>query len=177
MKCSRCDLDATIKQGNQWLCDKHYRFGQMRVLAKRRGKLVPSHDLLESLAFHGMGCPDCGVTMNWRAKDGQATVASLQHYRDGSLGIVCRSCNTRHAFMDGDTYRDLPSNFKFCPGCKQEKPATEFSVDNGRSGPLKRKSKCKSCSNAAVKKWKEENREQYNEYQRNWRTKIKNGSD
>ena len=171
--CSRCGVDAALKQGNQWLCEKHYRFGQMRAGAKRHGKAVPSHDQLESLVDPSMLCPDCHIQMNWRAKDGQSTVASLQHYRDGSLGIVCRTCNTRHAFMPGDTYRAMPKDHKLCKKCGLIKKISEFSADNNRSGQMKVQSKCKSCNDNAVNQWKEDNREKYNDYQRAYRSKRK----
>lgn len=173
MKCSRCDLDAVIKQGNQHLCDKHYRFGQMRASAKRNGKEVPSHASLCEMVDDQMLCPDCITRMNWRSKDGKSTVASLQHYRDGRMAIVCLSCNTRHASMDGDSYCDMPKNYKRCPSCSKTKSRSEFSVDNTRSGPLKTKSVCKSCSAEKVNQWKERNRDEYNAYQRAYRAKRK----
>ena len=171
--CAKCEEQAVIKQGRQWLCAKHYRFGQMRSLAKRRGKDVPSHEDLHSMPGADLACPDCGVRMNWRSKDGQSTVASLQHYRDGTMAIVCRSCNTRHAFMLGDEYRHMPAGQKMCPSCRQIKLSSEFTADNGRSGQLRRKSYCKSCADKSVTKWKEENRDKYNEYQRQYRSRRK----
>ena len=177
MKCSRCDLNATIKQGNQHLCDKHYRFGQMRSKAKKSCKEVPSHTRLNEMVSDHMLCPDCGVKMNWRAKDGRSTVASLQHYRDGSLSIVCLSCNSRHASMEGDSYRDMPKDHKRCPSCKTIKHESEFSADNGRTGRIKRKSICKLCSNEKVKQWRGIKRDEYNAYQRAYREKRKADGD
>lgn len=173
MKCSRCNQESVIKQGNQMLCEKHYRFGQMRQSARRNGKLVPSHLDLESMAPNEMLCQDCGVKMNWRGRDGRETVASLQHYRDGSMAIVCLSCNTRHASMTGDSYRDMPKDHKLCPSCKCIRPIPEFSKDSGRTGIARRKSACRACSGEKVKKWKEENRDEYNAYQRAYRAKRK----
>lgn len=171
--CSVCGVASTIKQGNQLLCDKHYRFGQMRSHAKRNGKAVPSRKELEAMSGASLTCHDCGVHMNWRSKDGQHTVASLQHYRDGTMNIVCRTCNTRHAFMPADTYREMPKDHKLCPSCNQVKPLSKFTLDSSRAGVAKRKSKCHQCADAEVKKWKEENREKYNEYQRQYRAKRK----
>lgn len=171
--CSRCHEKATIKQGNQWLCDKHYRFGQMRANAKRHDKLVPSYEELHAMSGADLVCPDCNRKMNWRSRDGKSTVASLQHYRDGSMAIVCRSCNTRHAFMNDDSYKEMPKDHKQCPICKTIKPLVDFSADNSRSGDLKIKSNCKKCSDQSVNKWKENNREKYNEYQRQYREKRK----
>jgi hypothetical protein len=162
-----------MKQGNQHLCDKHYRFGQMRVSAKRNGKEVPSHASLHKMVHDQMLCPDCGTGMNWRLKGGKATVASLQHYRDGRIAIVCLSCNTRHASMDGDSYRDMPKDHKQCPSCKTIKPKTEFFADNSRTGVIRLKSSCKECSTTKVNQWRERNQDEYNALQRAYRAKRK----
>lgn len=168
--CSVCGEVSTIKQGNQRLCDKHYRFGQMRAQAKRRGKAVPSREELEAIAPLDMVCQDCSRQMNWRSVDGKSTVASLQHYRDGTMGIVCRSCNTRHAFMKGDSYREMPKDHKQCPQCAQIKPHSAFAVDNSRSGLIKIKSWCKECSSTSHTEWQRNNREHYNAKQREGRS-------
>jgi hypothetical protein len=169
MKCSRCDLDSVIIQGHQHLCEKHYRFGQMRSSAKRHGKVVPTHEQLALMTDENMICPDCGIKMNWRSKDGMSSVASLQHYRSGRISIVCRSCNTRHASMEGDSYCDMPKDHKRCPSCLGIKPSSEFFLDNGRSGLLKRKSICKICACVKLNQWREKNKDEYNLYQRNYR--------
>lgn len=170
-QCSKCVLVATHRQGHQNLCPKHYRFGQMRALAKRRGKEVPTIEALETISSFGLICPDCNRPMNWLAKDGQSTVASLQHYRDGTISIVCRSCNTRHAFMSGDSYCDMPANHKLCPKCKQVLAAEEFYSDAGRTGSIRRKSWCRSCSGEAHKQWRMKNRDYYNAKQREGRAR------
>lgn len=169
--CSRCGDHALRRQGHQWLCAKHYRFGQMRANARRRGLAAPSHEQLDTLVSTELRCADCGVIMNWLARDGQASVATLQHYRDGSFGIVCRSCNTRHAFAPGDSFRTAPPDHKFCPRCDQFKPLSEFHADRSRSGPRKIKSWCRTCSNAAHRQWQEKNREYYNAKQREGRAR------
>jgi hypothetical protein len=171
--CAKCDDASVIQQGHQRLCAKHYRFGQMRAMAKRCGKVVPTHEQLTAMNGVDLICPDCGILMNWRSVDGQETVASLQHYRDGTMAIVCRTCNTRHAFMPDDSYRDMPKDHKFCPSCKQVKPLPEFTLDASRSGSSKRKSHCRQCADLTVKIWKEANRDQYNTYQRTYRAKRK----
>lgn len=153
------------------LCEKHYRFGQMRSTARKAGKVVPSHDDLEAMASKSMKCPGCGVVMNWRRRDGNSTVASLQHYRDSTMAIVCISCNSRHASMAGDSYRDMPKDHKCCPKCQGIKPWSDFSADNGRTGLIKLNSICKQCSNENVNKWRRENRMKYNAYQRELRAK------
>ena len=169
-RCSRCGGIAVRKQGHQWLCAKHYRFGQMRSRAKRDGKAVPTHEQLDAML--GDSCGDCGVVMNLLSRVGQrARTASLQHYRDGSMAIVCVSCNTRHAFMPGDSYRSMPKGHKRCPKCKTEKPIGDFSADNNRSGPMKVKSHCKTCSHDSIKQWRKDNRDHYNTSQREGRAR------
>lgn len=150
--CVRCESPSTHKQGRLWLCPKHYRFGQIKAEAKRKGKTVPSNQCLEEMAT--LICGDCGVRMNWLARHNQTLVASFQHYRDGSYGIVCRSCNTRHAHMDGDTYRSMPKDHKKCPKCLQVKPLSKYAADNSKSGPMKIKSWCQSCSTISHREWK-----------------------
>ena len=108
--CARCDYPAARFQGRQHLCAMHYRFGQMRANAKRHGKRVPTEtELLEMLSdintSAGPVCADCSEVMVWLGVEDQRYVVTLQHYRDGDMALVCRSCNTRHAYMPGDMYR------------------------------------------------------------------------
>ena len=168
-----CENASVRKQGRQHLCPLHYRFRQMRALAKSRGLYAPADDELQRIVPAAMDCPDCGRKMNWLARDGQLLVATLQHYRDGTLAIVCRSCNTRHAYMPGDSYRDMPKDSKLCPCCMQIKPESEFSKDRSRSGERQIKSKCKTCSDIHGNQWRVGNRGKYNEYQRNYRAARK----
>lgn len=171
--CSKCGEPGLRIQGHQWLCPKHYRFGQMRAKARQDGKMVPAHEQLTALVLPGLLCADCGIAMNWLARDGQTRVVTLQHYRDGSYGLVCRSCNTRHAFMVGDSYRAMNKDCKQCPQCREVKPLTDFSVDNGRTGPMKVKSWCLSCTSIAHTNWQRNNRDDYNAKQRAYRAKRK----
>lgn len=151
----KCGSSSVRRQGHQWLCAIHYRIGQMRASAKRKGKFVPAAEQLESMAAN-MKCADCGRFMNWLATFGQATVVTLQHYRDGSIAFVCRSCNTRHAKMPADTYRDMPKDHKWCPRCLTARPFVQFAKDNGRSGEMKLKSWCKQCSSEAHREWRQQ---------------------
>ena len=145
MLCARCGADASHYQGHQWLCPKHYRFWQMRATARRRDLYAPSHDELERMTASSMNCWDCGRPMNWLSRDGTDSVASLKHYRDGEIGLVCRSCSTRHTFAPGDSYREQPKDHKYCPSCKTLKPFTEYDLTRGR-GIYGNNSYCKSCA-------------------------------
>lgn len=143
--CARCKTEASHYQGHQWLCPKHYRFGQMRSTAARRNKFVPSHDELERMASHSLNCWDCGAPMNWLSRDGKNSVVSLKHYRDGTMGFACRSCSTRHTFAPDDSYRDQPKDHKYCPSCGEVKPFAEYDLTKGR-GIHGNNSYCKSCA-------------------------------
>ena len=171
--CARCNEKAVRFQGRQHLCARHYRFGQMRASAKRHGKVVPSHAALEAMVPVGMVCPDCDRKMVWFSSQDRELVASLQHYRDGQMALVCRSCNTRHAYMPDDLYRETGPGFKWCPGCEKPLPLSAFWLDSGRTGSMKNKSRCRDCGKAEITKWRTENRERYNEYQRQYRARRK----
>lgn len=150
-----CEGQAIRFIGHQWLCAVHYRFWQMRTAAKRRGKSVPSEDELHRLVRNPFVCQDCEVPMGWTQALGaeRARTVSLQHYRDGTIGLVCHSCNTRHTFMPGDSYREMPKDHKRCPSCETVKPQTEFGPDSSKRGPIKIKSYCRECSRRLARVW------------------------
>ena len=133
---------------------RNLRFYQMRREAERKGKAVPTMNQLYALASNGLSCPDCGVTMHWLEKESPRFVITLQHYRDGSFGLVCKSCNSRHRNMPGDDYRSSPKDHKYCPHCKLLKPFSKFAHDSTRKGTMQLKSWCMECMNAARKKWR-----------------------
>lgn len=128
MKCSKCDLDAVKAESNIWFCSKHHRFVCMRHSAARNKKVVPTFSELELMINDSMLCPDCSVTMVWYRSESTTRVASLQHYRDGTIGIVCLSCNSRHQSMAGDTYRNMPKEMCLCTRCSSLKPRSKFST-------------------------------------------------
>lgn len=165
--CGRCQDPSIRKQGHQWLCAKHYRFGQMKACAKRHGKAVPTHEQLDNLLSYANGliCKDCDREMNWLSVDGPSTVVSLQHYRSGSMALVCRACNTRHARMEADTFCDLPRGEKRCPGCGDIKPLAEFGRDNSGRWD-NRRTYCRRCANERHKEWVGRNRDNVNRQQR-----------
>jgi hypothetical protein len=162
--CKHCDAPA-IYLYTRWLCPMHHRFRQMRADALKGGKIVPSMADLIAMTRNFV-CVDCGVALNWFAKDGKRTVATLQHYRDGTLGIVCFSCNARHGAMPGDTFRDLPDGHKWCAKCSQVKPCGEFHADRSSGRLLKLRGSCKACSEIARSKWYARNVEHCNELRR-----------
>jgi len=160
MKCYVCGDSAIARHGRTRLCVKHHRMEQMQRTAKSDGKYIPSIFELEALVPKEMICQDCGVTMNWVDENNRPENAVLQHYRDGSLGIVCMSCNTKHGMMPGDSYRSLPEGQKLCRGCKTIKPIENFGKRSKESDDYP-KSKCKDCNLAYQREWKQKNPDKY----------------
>ena len=140
-----CDSFGVRNFGGAWKCAKHHRFGAMRTEAKRRGKLTPTFDELESLLAKNLSliCPGCNKAMTLSWSDGAADLLTLQHYRDGSIGLCCFSCNSRHGAMPGDSFFSVPVGMKFCPACKTNKAHSEFGKD--KRSFLRLTSYCKAC--------------------------------
>jgi len=160
-KCSRCNEPSCAKQGHQWLCEKHYRFRQMRGKAQQRGLAVPTYEWLEANVPDGMICCWCKRTMNWLQRDGASTVITLQHDRSGELRLICLACNSRHARFSGDEFYSLPIDKKPCPACKQVLPLSAFCIDRSKRWQ-DRKSMCRQCSTDVHREWVRRNREEVN---------------
>lgn len=160
MKCYVCGMDAVKRHGRANRCEKHHRFAQMQKTASVDGKYVPSFYELELLVPADMVCPDCGVGLHWIDDAKRSFGAVLQHYRDGSLGIVCHGCNVRHGNMPGDMYCELPPDHKLCISCKTIKPLFDFGKrrDAKKVYPM---SKCKSCMRESFIRWKQNNPDKY----------------
>lgn len=167
--CKWCNDKSFRKAGRIHLCKKHYRFQQMRVDAKRQGKLVPEYDDLNRyMNMCSMICPCCKRIMNWSANDGQSTVVTLQHNNDGTMNFLCRACNTLHGKI-GDVIYQVHDNEKYCASCDTIKDKSEFYKERNRPSGLK--SSCKECSNEKIKRYRNQNRGKYNEYQREYRAR------
>ena len=159
MKCYVCGAASVKRHDRSNMCEKHHRFYQMQSAAKYGKKYVPSLYEIESLVPKDMICQDCGKLMHWIDGD-QKDCATLQHYRDGTLALVCLTCNVRHGQMPGDSYRDIPKGFKLCTCCKTMKPLSDFGKRSAKEGDYP-KSKCKVCDLDAQKKWRAQNPERY----------------
>ena len=165
--CSTCKKTAVIKQGNQWLCEKHYRFGQMRSCAKRHGKKVPSREELDMMIPDPFSCQVCNKPMNWRSKDGTSTVATLQHDRAGTMRIICLSCNSRHASFKDDSFYQHDQSKRSCPRCKQSLELVQFCKDeSGRWKSLN--TYCRTCRTEMHRQWVNRNKERENEKRREY---------
>jgi len=143
--CPKCGepRDAERDHGN--FCTKHHRLYQMRNSSRHRGLYCPTEEEIESMLPPDMKCGDCSETMVWTSKEDRRRVATIQHYRDGSLGIVCRSCNSRHVWMEGDSFREIPKDHRYCKVCDTVKPLTEFGTPAPSSKGISR-SWCRPCS-------------------------------
>lgn len=152
MNCSRCQDAAVVVYRKVRLCAKHHRFSQMRSTARKHGKEIPTYEQLESLlsATAGMVCKDCGRKMNWLRTDTASisTQITFQHYRSGSMALICLACNTRHAKMPGDDYLALPKGHKRCPKCGAVKPLTEFGKGGFNKGVARIRPYCRQCVSA-----------------------------
>lgn len=161
MKCTQCELEATYVDKNRKLCDMHYRFTQMRQDTwTRLGIKHTVQELLDKLP-PDLTCPECKVQMVWRRghlQKGVSNQITLQHWRDGTIGFLCISCNVRHSSMEGDSYKDMPKDHKLCPKCNEVKPEDQFCLKSSRS-VLKRNSICNPCNTILANKWKQENKE------------------
>jgi hypothetical protein len=149
------------------------RFQQMRQTARRYGKAVPSYKELEQMPGINMLCPDCGIDMKWTRAECTRSVVTLQHYRDGTMALVCFSCNSRHRDMPGDLYRDMPKDSKLCAGCQQIKKLDDFHNDFSGDKYLNKGTYCKTCATQRTYAWNAANRDKYNERQRNYRLQRK----
>lgn len=149
--CDRCGEPATCGESYPGLCLVHRRFRRMQHVAKSRGKVVPSLDLLESLRaqFSDMRCPGCARPMTWTMKPDKRRQLTLQHYDDGSIGFLCHGCNARHGSCGDAEFFELGPDLKRCRGCRIVKPRADFPVVGGFHFP-----RCRPCSNAYWRKAK-----------------------
>ncbi len=154
MKCRWCKKKAEASSGTGSYCAKHVRFLRMRTDAKRKGKVVPSYDLLESMVqkLRDFKCPICSIKMVWLRKESTTRAITLQHDHSGDLRLICFSCNTAHQFIPKDGFYEKPKNTRYCQDCKKFKPLTEFFQD--RRLTIGVKTYCKPCANRRTYIWR-----------------------
>lgn len=139
----------------KWLRDRGYlaavveRFAQMRRDSKKRGVSVPSIETLAELYdASGMKCFKCERMMVVSSVEDRCRVMTVQHDRSGAVRLLCKSCNTSHAFHDGDSFYEIPSGHVECSRCRTVKAAEEFYITRrtNRDNRVYRDSRCKDCS-------------------------------
>ena len=153
-----CDEPAVLFCGRDNKCQIHARFRQMKDGARKAGKYNPTVEELEALASANpkLECPHCGVKMNWlRNGDDILTQITLQHYYDGSVGLICYSCNCRDGAMKHEECFSLPEGKHICNTCGEMKGLEEFPkyarAKTGHGGI------CKKCNSARNRKYREDN--------------------
>lgn len=147
--CNEHGINKANGNGTTLYCEKHYRFLQMRDVAQRRGKVVPTWEhldemLLECLNEHG----ELGADKK------TGSTISLQHNLDGTMCFICHSCNVGHGNSKlGDRYLYLEYDEKYCPRCDTVKSLDQFNKD--RSKIRGARSKCRECQNKQTRKYRE----------------------
>lgn len=138
------------------------RLRLMRYASRQRGKAVPSLDRLQAIADALVDgeCPICKRVMIWSGK--VASAATIQHDASGAIRIICKSCNSKHAQLPGDTFYDLKPGELFCHRCNSVKAESEFFRD-GRCRPRGRASWCKSCKTLATYEWRKKNPQRWSQ--------------
>ena len=86
-------------------------------------------------------------------------VITLQHWNDGRISLICRSCNSAHAHSKlGDEWANIPDEHKFCPMCENIKHIECFG--NETRSPSGKNHLCKKCSSARSKEYYKKNRKE-----------------
>lgn len=141
---------------------KRKRFYYMQYDSKKRGKEAPTLEQLELMLskLDNMKCPHCGVTMCWLIEESMKNVITIQHYKDGSMGLICATCNKRLAFYD----EPIPEGHKRCSKCEKILTIDNFTkYSRSRDGRL---GVCKKCRYEQYSSWALINREHINDYRR-----------
>lgn len=166
-RCCVCSSTVTKTRRRQELCDRHYRLRQMRYKATADGVYSPSMIELEQLVDRcGMVCPACGVNMCWMGDGEKKRQVTLQHNRDGTIQLLCLSCNSRHQHFDGDSYYVWDHTKKKCKQCGAVQDKCQFW--RNKSNPDGLQSYCKMCKIARDKLYNSERREQCNAMRRRY---------
>jgi hypothetical protein len=156
--CSRkgCSEAATVAVGELHYCVPCYRIHLMRRAAKAARKVVPTFGEVLAMVPADMKCPCCQTAMHWHGKAPRTFQVTLQHWRDGSLGLICYRCNTRERnYPDDASIFNVPHDHKLCPKCRQTKSFEDFGTTTGGYAL----SYCRPCANEQAKKYLAENRE------------------
>lgn len=166
--------EVRVDYGVKTRCIMHERIRQMIKAAKEAHKYTPSMQELEDLFWgaKNMMCKHCGKKMKMRAgKDGRrGCVITLQHNKDGSLDLICQSCNTKEGHTKHDKAFSMPKGKYVCSQCCDMKDIHMFAKcatnHKGHS------SVCKQCVKIYYRNNQETIRAQKKEYNRANRTTI-----
>jgi len=165
VKCSRrdCESDGEKRHSATLMyCRRCYRI--MKILdycrfsyPERRTTWNEIASLWDAAEANGQ-CPHCSNPMILYPENRRRSgIATIQHYDDGRLGIICFTCNLAHSKSQlRDKLFELPQGHKFCPDCQTTKPKSEFHITNrDLNGHV---TYCKPCQNARNRAVKQRNR-------------------
>lgn len=132
-------------------CFQCSRFKSMRHAAQTKNKYQPSWEELEKILPKNMICPTCSKQMIWHSSLGtKGDVVSLQHNYDGSIMLICHSCNAGHGQSHlKDKYFDIPVGYNYCSQCKYILKKAEFNKCMQNKNNLL--GCCKKCANISLK--------------------------
>lgn len=131
-------------------CGVHRRIAQMRQTAIARGQAAPSVSEMEKMfRDSAMICSECGRQMGLTGRHyGHGRTVSLQHWRNGTMSVICMSCNAKHAQAGTDEEferrkaESIPSGQLRCSSCKTYHDASAFGRDVSR--PTGRAAVCRA---------------------------------
>jgi hypothetical protein len=127
VNCIHCDQEGVrdVNGRGTLYCEAHYRLSRMRRSAKAGGKFVPGIAELEALVPDPLVCSECDLEMFWRSNvAGMSAVVSLQHWKDGTVSLICQSCNARMTHSE-----DVPpEGHRRCFKCCAVKLLAEFTT-------------------------------------------------
>lgn len=137
----RCSEKGEVRMASKLnYCVLHARTYYAIKSAKRNGKEVPSFNWLADQFKKSKKCPYCGCDFKETRGTGSSSrkgVPSLQHYRDGRMGIVCQPCNSLEANSPiGEEVFKLNSNEKYCSSCRKVKSKDLFWGNSARRGRI-----------------------------------------
>jgi hypothetical protein len=119
------------------------KFRMMIGCARKYGKAEPTMEEIEGMVPDDLVCI-CGRQMlMFAGRWTRAETMTLQHWDDGSMSIVCQSCNSTHSRLGDDIFFCTPAGACWCAECQEYKPESLFGNYAGRSKP---KCTCFDCT-------------------------------
>lgn len=85
-----------------YYCLPCFRTFKMLEGTYKKNKERPDFWVLRQMLWDNRLCPECGKIMYWApSKTNKGDTVSLQHYEDGTIGVLCHSCNTSDGLKKG----------------------------------------------------------------------------
>ena len=155
-----CSEVSFIKVGSGAYCKFHYKCNSM-MASSNNNPNYPSttmgvmNKMLRECYDKGLKCPHCEKQMLLHSSEGsRKDVVSIQHNLDGSLQLLCLSCNTSHGNYRSDAiFYKMEEGRKNCTGCKEWLPFEMFSKNKCEASGLQ--TKCKKCESIRYKAYYE----------------------